>query len=98
MSQRQATGNGFNSEVTEGRSRRKSNSGFQSATERIRRGEPDQSTKLPSLVIMSKQGCLLDETGKMPVLRPAESRRDQLFGAAGDDQFLSGGTERREGE
>jgi hypothetical protein len=54
--------------------------------------------RCPNLVITSKQGCLLDETGKVPVLRRAQPRRDQLFGAACDDQFLRGGTERRERE
>ena len=39
------------------------------------------------------------EPRALPRLRScAESRRHQFFGAAGDDQFLRGGTERREGE
>ncbi len=37
-------------------------------------------------------------TGKMPVLRFSQPRRDEFFSAAGNDQFLRGGTERREGE
>ena len=54
----------------------------------------DQASQLGGA---SKQGCLLDKTGKMPVLR-AKTRCDQLFSAAGDDQFLRGRAERREGE
>jgi hypothetical protein len=55
--------------------RNRSNLGFQSATGRIRRGEPDRSCRLPSLLIRDQAGCPFDETGKMPVLpvtRPYE--------------------------
>ena len=62
--------------------RNRSNLGFQSATGRTRRGEPDRSCRLPSppagrtrpvasLLVRDQAGCPFDETGRMPMLRPA---------------------------
>src|SRR2546430_2901020 len=69
------------------RSRSQSNVGFQSATARTRRGEPDRSCRLPSspfgrarpvasLLVCDQAGCPFDETGGMPVLRPVQSYKN----------------------
>jgi len=66
--------------------RNRSNLGFQSATGRTRRGEPDRSCRLPSppvgrtrpvasLLVRDQAGCPFDETGRMPVLRAMRARR-----------------------
>src|SRR5437667_8449253 len=52
-----------------GASPHQGNLGFQSAAGRIRRGEPDRSSRLPSLLVRDQAGCPFDETGRMPVLR-----------------------------
>jgi hypothetical protein len=42
----------------------------QSATESNFGIQPEMSRRLPSLLVPNRQGCLFDETGKMPVLQP----------------------------
>jgi hypothetical protein len=42
----------------------------QSATESNFGFQPEMSRRLPSLHVPNREGCLFDETGKMPVLQP----------------------------
>jgi hypothetical protein len=49
-----------------------------SATESNFGFQPEMSRRLPSLRVPNRQGCLFDETGKMPVLQ--SKGRGETFG------------------
>src|SRR5438105_10827000 len=66
---------------------------------------PNQPTRKSRMRILewfaksrSRNNSIRARTRVVSLESRAETRRDELLGAAGDDQFLRGGTERREGE